>query len=202
MVIIKKYFFLLAFVFASNFAMAQTGFSLQKRFSLAIGPGAYILDKNGSSSLLPAVEISPMLIVYSRWTDFSFSVNSQTSFGYHISNSNLPSNFFFTDIPLTVELNAGNGSTKNFHSYFGFFMGGGYGWQFAGSSRQSSFIATGGFRTWLGPLVSTFRYSYVYPNSVLAYNMHRISIAITLGRWTKKVQQMNKISKFVKPVQK
>ncbi len=197
----QKAFFVFFLVCCAFSTMAQKGFSLDKRLSLAVGPAGYSLERSGSSSLLPAFEVSPMFIAYSRWTDFSFSVNSQTSFGYHVSNDNLAANFFFADIPLTGEINAGNGSTKNFHSYFGFFAGAGYGWQFMGSGGQHGAVFTGGFRTWLGSLGCTFRYSYVYPNSVLFYNMHRGSIAITLGKWTKKVKQMNKISKFVKPVQ-
>lgn len=199
---LKRICFCSILVLGSLSSLAQKGYAFDKRFSLAVGPAAYSIEKAGTSSLIPTFEISPMLIAYSRWTDFSFSVNSQTSFGYHISNDNLPSSFFFADVPITAEINAGNGSTKNFHSYFGFFAGGGYGWQFLGSDHQSAAVFTGGLRTWLGSLGCTFRYSYIYPNSVISYNMHRVSIAIALGKWTKKVKQMNKISKFVKPVQK
>lgn len=201
MTLLRKSLIILLLLLACTAAIAQKGYTLDKRFIFAVGPAGYSLEKSGASSLLPAVEISPMFIAYSRWTDFSFSVNSQSSLGYHISNDNLPRNFFFADVPLTAEFNAGNGSTKNFHSYFGFFGGAGYGWQFLGSDAQHGYVFTGGFRTWLGSLGCTFRYSYIYPNSVLFYNMQRVSIAISLGNWTKKVKQMNKISKFVKPVQ-
>lgn len=174
---------------------------MSSRFIFAAGGGTYSLQSNGSSSMLPAVELSPMFIAYSKWSDFSLSVNSRPSFGYNFKNDVQPDNFLFTDIPLTAELNIGHGSTKDFYSYLGVVVGAGYGWQIYNGKTQSGGAYTGGFRTWLGPLSTTFRYTYIQTNSFEGINMHRITVAITIGRWVKKVKQMNRISSFIKPVQ-
>lgn len=195
------FFLLIAGIPISSVAQKTFDRSFSSRFIFGAGPGIYMADANNSTAIIPAVELSPMYIVFSRWSDFSVSINSRPTFGYNIKNDVLPSNFFFTDIPITGELNLGHGSTKDFYSLFGFFGGAGYGWQIYNGSSQAGGAYTGGFRTWLGPLATTFRYTYVQTNSFQGTNMHRVSVSFALGRWVKKVKQMNRISKFVKPGQ-
>jgi len=179
-----------------------------KRFACSAGAGVYVLTRNDiltheyTSSPLPALSVTPLFNVFPKWTDFSLTVDAPMSFGYHIKHDELPNNFFFADLPMTAELNIGHGSTTNFHSFFGFFAGAGYGWQIMGKGSQSGGVFTGGFRTWLGPFAATFRYAYIHSNNFEAFNIHRITVTITIGPWVKKVKQMNKISNFVKPVHK
>lgn len=187
----------ISFLFSLN-SLAQV--TWKDRLMFSTGGSAYILQKEDISSVAPALNLHSKFNVLDKFNDFSVSINLPISMGAHFKNEAINETFFVADYPITAEINVGHGSSKNFHSAFGFFAGAGYTWQQFGSKKQRGGFFTGGLRTWAGPISIGLRYAYIMSNDFEAYTAHRIGIEIMLGKWVKKVRQMNGISKFVKPM--
>ena len=52
-----------------------------------------------------------------RYSDFSITVGSHMTAGYHIASDREDSAFFFADLPLLVEINLGHNASKDFYNH-------------------------------------------------------------------------------------
>lgn len=137
-----------------------------------------------------------------NWTDFSGSVNAGLSAEYHHSSNIDSVSFFAADLPLSLELNIGHLSTKDFRTAFGFFAGAGYSFNYLNEKFNEAPLLTFGIRTLIFTQSFEVRYiRYFSEEQNYAYE-HSIGLIINLGDYIASAVANNKISDFMRPFPK
>lgn len=137
-----------------------------------------------------------------NWSDFSGSFNAGLLGLYHFKSDIDSVSFFAADMPLSIELNIGHLSTKDFRNSFGFFAGAGYAFTYLNNDFTDAPILTAGFRTWLFTQSFSFRYIYYWSQDSDYAMTHGFSIILNLGDYLAAVRANNKISNFMRPFPK
>ncbi len=192
----------LAFIFTST--KAQKGqtkkpFVFSKGYKSSWGVGCSFYAFNGIYEKIGSINYAPQLDLTNKRSDFSISLNTQLSAGYHFKSKNDSSNFPYADIPLFIEANFGHLASKDFYNEIGYFIGGGYDLNFLKNTLQHGPAFTAGMRTWFFGKSLTIRYivSVPSPNSLLGTLIHTVSINLNVGSYLENVKANNKISNFL-----
>jgi len=169
-------------------------FSQQFKHSAGAGVSFYKID----DSYEPAfhLDYNPSLSLTRSYSDFSFSVGTQLSGGYHFSSSIDDSAFVYADFPLLLELNFGNNASKDFYNDLGWFFGGGYTYHLVRDAWNHGPVATLGVRAFLfGPSIS-IRYSRYFAIKEEDHSLHTVTLLLNMGKYFEQVKLNNKISRF------
>ncbi len=123
--------------------------------------------------------------------------------GAHIKSSFVQSTFFYAHLPLITEANIGHYSTRDFTNDVGMSIGGGYGLQVTNLGIGHGPVATASVRTAIKTFSFTVRYQVLFNianetevGEAKGYRTHTIVFAVNLGRFFRKLNQMNKISRW------
>lgn len=145
--------------------------SAQVEFSHSTGMGIYSSSQRNSGW---GFIYSPKLNLYNISDEVSTSIGSNMGFGF--SKAPGGSTMFVFDLPASIDLNFGFGSTEGANSTFGGFLGGGYGINYmpynsiiphnnvirSGYATTHGLVVTGGVRTLIkGVLPFTVRFSHL-----------------------------------------
>lgn len=171
-------------------------FIFSQQFKHAAGAGVSMYSIDDSQELIYQLAYQPTLSLTRGLSDFSFSLGSQLSAGYHPETDADTVSYIFADLPLLAEFNFGHNASKDFYSDAGWFIGGGYAWQLFRENWQSGPVATLGVRAFLfGPSV-TVRYHRFFAITDDARSLNTITVALNLGRYFEQVKLNNKVSRF------
>jgi hypothetical protein len=175
------------------------GFRFVQRWHISIGIGALEYPYGKNFEHLIAVNYAPQFDLTLRYSDLSLSLNSQLAAGYHFKFSYDNLKYPFYDIPLFLQGNLGHMSSKDFYSFAGLFVGGGYDWTYIKNQFQQRLAMTFGLRTWVGRTSVTVRLNRSFANVNAPYAINAVSLDINIGSYLAKVADLNKISNFMKP---
>lgn len=189
-------------VFLSTTMFAQKGqtkkpFLFRQAYKNSVGLGAGIYNFNDAQEFIGLLNYAPQLDLTNRHSDLSLSLNTQLSAGYHVKSANDSMAFFYTDVPLLLQVNIGHLASRDFYSEFGVFFGMGYDWNYHRNNLQDGMAITAGLRTWVGSKSFTIRYLYCDFLSI-ENPVHTITLNMNLGDYLPYVKANNKISKFVR----
>ena len=195
----RKLPLILLFVVLAQSADAQ----FIERWRSSIGPGISLLENKGGASTAVGLFYNPQINYINRFSDFSMSVAMPLLLGAHLRSSFVPSTFFYAHIPLITEANIGHYSTRDFTNDVGMSIGGGYGLQVTDRGLGHGPVATASVRTAIKTFSFTIRYQILFnlengdaTSPPKGYRSHTIVFAVNLGRFFKKLNQMNKISRW------
>lgn len=171
-------------------------FVLSQQFKHAAGAGVSMYSLDDSQELIYQLSYQPTLSLTRSHSDFSFSIGSQISGGYHPETDADTLSYIFADLPLLAEFNFGHNASKDFYSDAGWFLGGGYAWQLFRENWQSGPVATLGVRAFFfGPSL-TVRYHRFFAITDEARSLNTITVALNLGGYFEQVKLNNKVSRF------
>lgn len=192
-------YFALFMVFVLFSFQSEAQFS--SRFKLSAGYSSYLLETGNKVSPVHALGATPQLNLWQPRSNFSIAVVAPLTAGFHFRTKVLSRKFFFSDLPLMVEINYGHLATKDFRKWWGVFAGGGYTFQSVGMYWQHGANLSAGFRFWLFRQSFTLRYARFFSRYPEDFFSHRLTLEINLGRYLKDVHFKNKLGKFEKPFQ-
>jgi hypothetical protein len=171
-------------------------FIFSQQFKHAVGIGSAFYKVNESREPVYMISYSPTLSLTKSFSDFSVSVGSQLSGGYHFANSADDSSFLFADLPILVEMNLGHNASKDFYSDLGWFFGGGYSFNLFKERWQQGPVVSIGARAFiLGPsfTLRLMRFFAIREEDVSLYS---VTLSLNLGRYFEQVKLNNKVSRF------
>lgn len=194
--------FTLALFLLTSTSFAQKGqtkrpFSLSKGFKNSIGIGSGFYDYKDTTQFMGFINYAPQLDLTNKYSDFSISLNTQLSLGYHIQSKSDSLNFVYADFPLFLQMNIGHLASKDFYNDHGFFLGAGYDGNLFKNKIQHGLLFTAGLRTWILGKSITLRYTYSDLFSI-STPVHALSLNLNIGSYLENVKANNKISNFMR----
>lgn len=173
------------------------------RWRSSVGAGAAMLEYRDAVSPAIALFYNPQVNYINRFSDFSMAVAMPIMLGVHPPSSFIDKTFFYGHLPLITEANIGHYATRDYTNAVGMSIGGGYAMQVTDRGIGHGPVGTASIRTAIKTFSFTIRYQ-VYFNlrmgedidPLSGYNSHNIVFAVNLGRFFKKLNQMNKISRW------
>ncbi|MCB9192728.1 MAG: hypothetical protein H6602_13785 [Flavobacteriales bacterium] len=175
---------------------AQKKSTLKDRWRNSIGASVHLLHVNENVSPAFGLFYNPQINIVNKYADFSLAATMPLTLGAHIKDTWIEESFFYGHIPAVLEANLGHYSTRDFRSNIGMSLGAGYGAQIAGSRIGSGVVGTVSARTWFFKGSLTIRYMFHYNVQGNGYDTHCLSLAVNMGNYFKKLDHMNKMSKF------
>ncbi len=173
-------------------------FLISQQFKHSVGAGVSFYKFGNGQEPTFQLSYNPSLSLTRSWSDFSISLASQISGGYHISSSVDDSAFIYADLPLLVEFNFGHNASKDFYSDLGWFFGGGYTYHLVKENWNFGPVATIGVRGFLFGPSFTIRYSRYFAQQKNDVSLQSITLLLNLGGYFEQVKKNNKISRFSK----
>ncbi|HEX5001248.1 MAG TPA: hypothetical protein VFW78_02030 [Bacteroidia bacterium] len=174
----------------------KTPFVFSQQFKHAVGLGATFYNVAGTPEPVYHIAYSPNLALTKGFSDFSVSVGSHITGGYHLSSGNDDSAFVYADLPLLLEFNIGHNASKDFYSDLGGFFGGGYSYNYFRGSWQQGPEMSLGMRTFIFGPSFTIRYTRFFAIREQDITTQAITISLNLGNYFEQVKKNNKISRF------
>jgi hypothetical protein len=171
-------------------------FIFQQQFKHALGLGATFYDAAGSFEPIYHLAYSPNLALTKSFSDFSISIGSHITGGYHFESGNDDSAFAYADLPLLLEFNIGHNASKDFYSDLGCFFGGGYSYNYFRGNWQQGPEFTMGMRTFIFGPSFTIRYTRFVAIREEDITTQALTISLNLGHYFEQVKKNNKISRF------
>ena len=178
------------------------GFQFGKRYHSAIGIGVYEYPYQTNAEKLFQINYAPQLDLTLRYSDLSFSLNTQLAAGYHVLLNQDSLKYFAYDIPIFFHGNIGHLASKDFYSDFGFFGGGGYDWMYIRNRFEQRPAITFGIRFWLFTSSFTVRATRYFGTQNANYSINALTLDMNLGGYLSKIRDLNKISDFMTPFNK
>jgi hypothetical protein len=171
-------------------------FIFSQQFKHSFGAGASFYKFADGQEPVFQLSYNPSLSLTQSWSDFSISVGSQISGGYHFSSSVDDSVFMYADLPLLVEFNFGHNASKDFYSDLGWFFGGGYTYHLFKDNWNSGPVATIGVRGFVFGPSFTIRYSRYFAQQNEDATLQTITLLLNIGKYFEQVKLDNKVSRF------
>ncbi len=169
-------------------------FSEQFKHSVGAGVSLYSLDKKQEP--VYHIDYNPTLSLTRAWSDFSISVGTHISAGYHFESDADTLAFSYVRLPLLAEMNFGHNASKDFYNDLGWFIGGGYAYHLFREEWHHAPVATIGIRTFIFGPSFTFRYIRYFATGDDDRSLNSISLMLNLGKYFEQVKLNNKISRF------
>ena len=167
-----------------------------QQFKHSVGAGASFYSHNNDQEPLFHIDYNPSFSLTNGWSDFSISVGTQLTGGYHFESSADDSAFIYADLPLLLELNFGNNASKDFYNDLGWFFGGGYTYHLFKDDWNHGPVATLGIRAFVfGPSL-TLRYTRFFSISENDASLHTFTLLLNMGKYFEQVKLNNKVSRF------
>lgn len=177
-------------------------FIFSQQFKHSIGAGASFYKYAKGQEPIFQLSYNPSLSLSRSWSDFSISIGTQLSGGYHISSAVDDSAFIYGDFPLLAEFNFGHNASKDFYSDLGWFFGGGYTYHLLKENWNHAPVATVGVRGFVFGPSFTIRYSRYFAQQKNDASLQTITLLLNLGSYFEQVKLNNKISRFSKGFRK
>lgn len=171
-------------------------FLFQQQFKHAVGAGATFYSADGSFEPIYHIAYSPNLALTKNFSDFSITVGSHLTGGYHPETNNDDSAYVYADLPLLLEFNIGHNASKDFYSDLGCFFGGGYSYNYFRGNWQQGPEITFGMRTFIFGPSFTIRYTRFVAIREEDITTQGLTISLNLGHYFEQVKKNNKISRF------
>lgn len=180
-----------------SIGFAQKKWTLKDRWRNSIGASVHLLMVKKNVSPAFGVFYNPQINIINKYADFSLAATMPMTLGAHVKDSWIDRTYFYGHIPAVLEASIGHYSTRDFRSDIGMALGVGYGAQINGSDVSTGFVSTLAARTWFFKGSITLRYIFhLNVQGVGGYHAHALGIAVNLGNYFKKLDHMNKISKW------
>lgn len=195
--VLNRFVIVMAMLALPCIGFAQQKWSLKDRWRNSIGASVHLLMVKKNVSPAFGVFYNPQINIINKYADFSLAATMPITLGAHVKDSWIDRSYFYGHIPAVVEASIGHYSTRDFRSDLGGAVGIGYAAQINGGDVSSGFVATAALRTWIFKGSLTFRYMF-HLNLVGygGYHAHALGIAVNLGNYFKKLDGMNKLSKW------
>ena len=171
-------------------------FILSQQFKHSVGAGATFFKYNNNYTPAFQLAYNPSLSLTKARSDFSISVGSQLSGGYHFEADDKDTAFIYADFPLLVEFNFGHNASKDFYNDYGWFFGGGYTYHLMKEEWNYGPVATIGLRSFIFGPSFTLRYSRYFATQQNDASLHTVTLLLNLGRYFDQVKLNNKVSRF------
>ncbi len=171
--------------------------TFREQFKHAAGIGAVSFSKPSGEVFMPAISYSPNFSFTNGMSDFSITAGSHLAVGYYFAEDSTEEDFIYTDLPLLIEFNFGHNASKDFYYDMGWFLGGGYTYNYLNERWQSGPVATIGFRTFIFGPSFTLRYIRFFATADEDRSTHGISLSLNLGNYFDQVKRNNKVSRFI-----
>ncbi|MBL0340310.1 MAG: hypothetical protein IPP71_04915 [Bacteroidetes bacterium] len=171
-------------------------FVFSQQFKHSFGVGASFYKYSDAYEPVYQLSYNPSLSLTHSWSDFSFSLGTQLSGGYHISSNADDSAFIYADLPLLAEFNFGHNASKDFYNDLGWFFGGGYTYHLLKENWNHGPVVTFGVRGFVFGPSFTIRYSRYFAQQEKEVSLHTITLLINAGRYFEQVKLNNKLSRF------
>lgn len=171
-------------------------FILSQQLKHSAGVGATFFKYDNSYQPVYQLAYNPSLSLTRSLSDFSVSVGSQLSGGYHFAADDRDTAFVYADFPLLLEFNFGHNASKDFYSDLGWFFGGGYTYHLMKEEWNHGPVATIGVRSFLFGPSFTLRYSRYFASQENDASLHTVTLLLNLGRYFEQVKLNNKVSRF------
>jgi hypothetical protein len=188
---------------AEGFSSAQVkepgGFFAQ-RLTVAAGVASSLPEDNIAASA--GLLFAPRVFITTAFTDFSVSFDPSPQFLYSFSDSQAVSEKLFFQIPVMLHVNLGHLASKDFHSAYGVFVGGGWNFQFGHGESTNGFAIDAGIRFWMFGQSFSLSYQRLLSHEKIFSSDNFFSLQINLGKYLEQVKANNKVSNFVKPYRK
>ncbi len=194
-------FILLLIAYNASAQKGQTKrpLKLSKSFKSSFGIGGSVYNYRYANEFTGQLNYAPQLDLTNKYSDYSISLNTQLSAGYHVKTKNDTVNFLYADFPLIIQMNVGHLASKDFFSDYGFFIGAGYDVNYFRNTLQYTPAFTTGFRFWLLGKSFTLRYLYTgLSHLATATPLHTLTLNLNVGAYLENVKANNKVSNFMK----
>lgn len=177
-------------------AQKYNKWTLKDRWRNSVGASVHLLHVGENVSPAFGIFYNPQINIINKFSDFSLAATMPLTLGAHVKDSWIDKTFFYGHIPAVLEASLGHYSTRDFRSNIGMSVGAGYGAQITGESIGSGPVGTVSARTWFFKGSLTIRYMFHYHVVGDGYLTHCLSVAVNLGNYFTKLDNMNKMSKF------
>ena len=179
-----------------GFGQKHGKWSLKDRWRNSVGAAVHLLHVGENVSPAFGLFYNPQVNIVNKYSDFSLAATLPVTLGVHIKDSWIERTFFYGHIPAVLEANLGHYSTRDFRSNIGMSLGAGYGAQITGMDVGAGPVGTLSARTWFFKGSLTIRYMFHYNIHGTGFLTHHLSLAVNMGNYFKKLDHMNKMSKF------
>ena len=184
----------------TEFSLAQVkqpgGFFAQ-HFTLAAGVSSSLPQNDIAASA--GLLLAPRIFITTTYTDFSVSFDPSPQALYSFSGSEAFSEKLFFQLPVMLHVNLGHLASKDFHSGYGFFAGGGWSIQLGHGESVNSFAGDAGIRFWLFGQSFSLAYQRLLSHEKIFSSDDSFSLQINFGKYLANVKANNKVSNFMKP---
>src|SRR5690348_15376053 len=119
----------------SSAQVKQPGGFFAQRLTTAAGAASSLPEDNIPASA--GILISPRIFVTNAFSDFSVSFDPSPQLLYSFSDSQSFSDRLFFQLPVMLHFNLGHLASKDFHSTYGLFAGGGWNLQYGHGESQN-----------------------------------------------------------------
>lgn len=178
----------------SSAQVKQPGGFFSERTTIAAGGVCSLPEENVPASA--GVVLAPRILITTRFTDFSVSFDPSPQLLYSFPDS---SGKLFFQLPVMAHVNLGHLASKDFHSAYGFFAGGGWNVQLGQGQSTTGFALDAGVRFWLFGQSFSLTYQRLPAHEKIFSSGDFFSLQINLGKYLSQVKANNKVSDFMKP---
>ena len=179
-----------------GYSQEDPSWSLKDRWRNSVGAAVHLMHVGENVSPAFGVFYNPQVNIINKYADFSLAATMPITLGAHVKTTWIDKTFFYGHIPAVLEASLGHYSTRDFRSKIGMSLGAGYAAQITGSQFGAGPVGTLSARTWFFRGSITLRYMFHYNIHGSGYLTHCIGVAVNMGSYFKKLDHMNKISKF------
>lgn len=198
----KKAFYIIFLILFFAFpSLAQKGstkkpFKFANAYKSSWGLGSSLYKISDHLEPVPLIDWAPQLDLTRKYSDFSYSLNTQLAAGYHIPGKYDSTQYFYAEIPLFAEINFGHLASKDFFNNYGLFGGAGYTFNYIRDKFYHGPALTAGARFWLFGKSFTLRYN-LYSLKGVTDMYQTLTLNINTGEYLEAVKANNKISRFM-----
>lgn len=171
-------------------------FIFSQQFKHAAGAGVSWFTEGENQEFVYQLCYQPTLSLTRGYSDFSFSIGSQLSGGYHPETTVDTTAWIYADLPLLAEFNFGHNASKDFYKDAGWFCGGGYTFNLFRERWQSGPVASIGVRAFVFGPSFTVRFQRFFAISESDRSLNTLTLALNLGGYFEQVKLNNKVSRF------
>lgn len=184
----------------SSAQVKQPGGFFAQRLTVAAGAASSLPEDHvpASAGLL----FAPRIFITTAFTDFSISIDPAPQLLYSFSDLQSFSEKLFFQLPVMLHVNLGHLASKDFHSSYGVFAGGGWNLQYGHGEGVNGFVLDAGIRFWLLGQSFSLLYQRLLEHEKIFSSDTFFSLQINLGKYLSQVKANNKVSNFVKPYRK